>query len=223
MLSVQLGSSPADLPLEAIVCHDVRNPAQLGEVLARKGTALRADEIGALLEGGISELHLALPDPCDVPENEAAARMAAAVIGPRVKAGDAHYGQPSLMSTERGMLRVRVDRLNRVNEHDGVLVLTTEADRPVDVGTTLGVVKCAPLFLPESTIVAVEDVATASGPCVELEAFRAKRVGLVAPRERLRGGALDRTQAALSEALTWYGSSLGPVVAPYHAGDLGAG
>ena len=82
----------------------------------------------------------------------------------------------------------------------------------VDVGTTLGVVKCAPLFLPESTIVAVEDVATTCGPVAELEVFRAKRVGLVAPRERLRGGAFDRTQAALSEALSWYGSTLGPVV-----------
>src|SRR5262249_43228049 len=93
------------------------------------------------------------------------------------------------------------------------LLLTAEADRPVDVGTTVGVIKCAPLFLPESTIVAVEeDVATASGPVVEVEAFRAKRVGYIAPRERLRGGAFDRSQAALAEALTWSGSFLGPVV-----------
>ena len=33
-----------NVPSEGIVCHDVRNPAQRSEVLARKGTTISADE-----------------------------------------------------------------------------------------------------------------------------------------------------------------------------------
>jgi hypothetical protein len=212
MLNLQPGTAAANLPLEGIVCHDVRDPAQRSEVLARKGTTLEGSDIQGLLARGVEELHLALPDPGDVAENEAATRLAAAVRGPRVTAGEAQHGQTSFISTERGMLRVHTEQLDRVNAHDGVLLLTAEADRPVEAGTTLGVVKCAPLFLAESTILAIEDLTIAYGTVLEVEAFRTRRVGLVAPRERLRGGAFDRTQAALSEALAWYGSSLDLVV-----------
>ncbi len=208
MLIIQAGAAATQLPAEAMVCHDVRNPAQRTEVLARKGTTLRAEDIERLLARGVVEVHLALPDAGDVLENNAAARLAAAVCGPRVKAGEAQYGQASLISSERGMLRVDAARLDRVNAHDGVLLLTAEADRPVDADTTLGVIKCAPLFLAESTLVAVEELASV----IEVEPFRSRRVGLVAPRERLRGGAFDRARTALSDALAWYGSRLDLVV-----------
>ena len=71
-----------NVPSEGIVCHDVRNPAQRSEVLARKGTTISADDIRALLKRGVVELHLALPEPGDVDEDEAATRMAVAIAGP---------------------------------------------------------------------------------------------------------------------------------------------
>ena len=72
MLSLSLD---AGVPPEAILCHDVRNPAQRSEILARKGSLLHADELRALLERGVGEVHLALSEPGDVDEglNAAAA------------------------------------------------------------------------------------------------------------------------------------------------------
>src|SRR5262249_18972811 len=64
----------------------------------------------------------------------------------------------------------------------------------------------------EATLVEVENVVRDDGPIVGIEAFQPRRVALVAPRERLRGGAFDRAQAALGSALDWYGSSLDQVV-----------
>jgi molybdenum cofactor cytidylyltransferase len=200
------------IPSEAIVCHDVRNPAQRSEVLARKGTRLTAEDIRGLLDQGALEIHLALPERGDVAEDEAATRMSAAIAGPRVTAERAHFGQSSLVSAERGMLRVKREALDRINAFDGVLLVSAEADRPVDAGTTLGVVKCAPLFLAESVLTGVDDVARSLGPVVEIEPFQRRRVALIAPAERLRGGAFDRAREALSNAVNWYGSSLDQVV-----------
>jgi molybdenum cofactor cytidylyltransferase len=213
MLNLSPNTAAVDVPEEAIVCHDVRNPLQRSEVLVRKGTSIRADDIRGLLSHDVGDIHLALPEPGDVVEDEAAARMAAAIAGPGVVAEQAHFGQASLSSTERGMLRVERAGVDRLNTLDGVLVLTGETDRPVDAGTNLGVVKCAPLFLAESTLASVDSLARAPGrPVVAIEPFQPRQFGLVAPAERLRGGAFERAREALSGALEWYGSSLSEVV-----------
>jgi molybdenum cofactor cytidylyltransferase len=212
MLSLTPMLPAADVPPHAIVCHDVRNPQQRSEVLARKGTSVSADELRELLERGVAEIHLALPEADDVDEDQAATRMATAVAGPGVRVEAGHFGQSSLVSDERGMLRVAGACLDRINALDGVLLLTGEASRPVDAGTTLGVVKCAPLFLSVATLQNVDSIAQTSGPIVEVEPFQMRRVALVAPSERLRGGAFERARTALSDAVAWYGSALDQVV-----------
>src|SRR5262249_52986050 len=157
---------------------------QRSEVLARKGTSVSSDALRLLLDRGVAEIHLALPESDDVDEDQAATRMARAIVGPGVRVEDAHYGQSSLVSDTRGMLRVADACLDRVNALDGVLLLTGEANRPVDGGTTLGVVKCAPLFLAEATLEHVESIAHTNGPIVEIEPFATRRVAFVAPSER---------------------------------------
>ena len=208
MLSLLPSVAWHEIPEEAILCHDVRNPIERSAILARKGTTVTADQLRDLFGHGVLEIHLALQEPDDVAEDEAATRLAAAIAGAGIRAEDAHFGQSSLVGADRGMLRVNRALVDRVNVLDGVLLLTGEADRPVEAGTTLGVVKCAPLFLPESTLMEVEDV----GPVVEIEPFQTRRVALIAPAERLRGGAFDRARAALSDAVSWYGSALDQVV-----------
>jgi hypothetical protein len=116
----------------------------------------------------------------------------------------------NLVSARRGMFRVDAARLDRVNDHEGALVVAAEADRPVDAGMALGVAKCVPVFLSEATLRAVEMVG--AGGVVHVEPFVSQRVALVAPRQRLRGGAFDRARKALSTALAWYGSALEPVI-----------
>jgi hypothetical protein len=198
-------------PPESIVCHDVRNPAQRNEVLVRKGSAVSSDEVARLLGLGVGELHLALAQPDDVGEDNAADRLARAVAGDGVTCAAAHFGQVTFSSAVRGLVRVDAERLARVNALEDVLLLTCEPDRPVDAGVTLGVVKCAPLFLPEATLATVERIG--SGSVLGVQQFASARVGMVAPGERLRGGAFDRSKEALGSELEWYGSTLGTAVA----------
>jgi molybdenum cofactor cytidylyltransferase len=213
ILAITPDVASADLPGGGVLCHDVRNPTRPSEVLARKGSRLGADAVAALLEQGISELHLALPAVDDLTEDEAANNLAAALAGPGVSTGTARYGQVSFSSSGRGMLYIDAAQLDRVNALDDVLLMTAEPERPVDAGTMLGVVKCAPLFLARQTVQAVEDLVARHGPVFEVAPFRARRVAFVAPGERLRARAFDQARAALARALEWYGASLDTVVA----------
>ncbi len=214
MKTVLLSADSVDeaLPSWSIVCHDVRNPAQRNEVLVRKGSPLSVSELRLLLARGAGELHLAVPDAHDIGEDEAAERLGRAVAGPAIDCDVAHFGQVTFRSRGRGVVRIDAARLNQVNALDDVLLLTAEPDRPVDAGEALGVVKCAPLFLPQQTLLDVEAIARRGGPVLEVQAFQPTRVGFLAPAERLRGGAFDRAQQALGSALEWYGSTLAPAI-----------
>jgi hypothetical protein len=219
MVIIAAGDPAHALPPHAIVAHDVRNPAQRSEVLVRKGTALDAEALAALLARGVGELHVAVPAPGDMVENEAAAHLARAVAGRGVEMDAPHYGQVSFTSGMRGVVRIDAARLEAINAVDGVLLLTAEPDRPVERGMTLGVVKCAPLFLAQRTLEAVEALASTTSPVLDVEPFRVMRVGLVAPSERLRGGAFERARTALSTALEWYGSPLDRVLGAEASAD----
>lgn len=209
MRLLRLTSSYHDLPDSAVVCHDVRNPTQRNEILVRKGTLVGTDELRQLLARNVGELHLAVPDADDLTEDEAAAALGAAIAGSGVEVTSAHFGQVGLTSSSRGMLRVSRDTLERVNANDGVLLMTAEPDRAVDSGTTLGVLKCAPVLLPRNTVQAV----AAAGEVMEVQPFVATRVAFLAPADRLRGGAFERARAALASSIEWFGSSLDSVIA----------
>jgi hypothetical protein len=112
----------------------------------------------------------------------------------------------------RGLLRAHPERLERVNRHDGVLVLITPPDCAADRGAPLGVVKCAPLFLAEDTLQAVEAYCANAGGVLEIVPFRPHRVAFIASAERLRGNAFQRSTHALRTAIDWFGSSLDEVV-----------
>jgi len=202
-------SSPASLvPAEGLACHDVRNPLQRTAVLVRKGSRLRRDDVVALFERGVRELHVAVPAPSDIGEDDAAVRLAEAVTGVGVTISPARFGQVVLRSDGRGLLRVHADRLEQVNQQPGVLVMTSPPACAADRGAPVGVVKCAPLFLEERTIEAVEAIRLSAGAAVEVVPFQPHRVAFVAPVERLRGSVFERATVALRTALEWYGSSM---------------
>jgi molybdenum cofactor cytidylyltransferase len=220
MRVIEVSPGQAGLPEESLICHDVRNPARRSEVLVRKGARLRADDVARLLEQSAAAVHLAIAEPGEVDEDVAAARLGAAVAGAGVRVGTSHFGQVSLTTKVRGLLRVHTDRLDHANRQSGVLVATSPADLPVDQGATLAVVKCAPLLLAESVIQAV----ASCGPVVDVQGFQPRRVAFVAPGARLGDAAFRRATASLTRAVQWYRSSLEPVIrTQLSVGDVASG
>jgi molybdenum cofactor cytidylyltransferase len=220
MRVIEVRPGQAGLPEDSVICHDVRNPAERSEVLVRKGTRLGDEGLAALLERGAAALHVAIPQPGDLGEDAAAARLGQAIAGAGVRVGRSRFGQVSLTSEMRGLLRVRRDRLDQANRQSGVLIATSPADCAADQGATLAVVKCAPLLMPDSVIRQVE----MGGAVVEVEAFQPRRVAFVAPGSRLGQAAFLRATSALTRAVEWYGSSLHPLIrTQLSVGDLASG
>src|SRR5688572_20319615 len=136
------GAGP-DALLGAVLCHDVRDAA--GKIVAGKGARLDAALTAAVLGAPWEEVHLLVIEPGDLHEEEAGARLARAVVGDGVEVKGYSGGQWTLVSTRRGLLRVRRSALAEVNAAQGISVFTLFDGQPMEPGETVAKAKVTPL------------------------------------------------------------------------------
>src|SRR5215467_3574399 len=91
-----------------------------GQRLLRKGRQLTEADLESLQALGRQAVYVAQLEASDVDENTAARRIAEAVCGPGLHISGASSGRANLLSNEAGLLRVDVERLNQVNESNGI-------------------------------------------------------------------------------------------------------
>jgi len=201
------GAAPEAL-VGRILCHDVRDAG--GKVALAKG--LRLDEAGARTLLGLpwEEVHLLVLDPDDLHEEEAGARLAAAVVGAGVEVKGYTGGQWTLVARRRGLLRVQTAPLTDVNAHEGISVFTLFDGQPVEPGESVAKAKITPLAMPGETLRAIEKIATAAGGIIDVARFRPSPIGAVA-RERLDDRQRARFETALAQKVDWCGGRLLPV------------
>src|SRR5207237_3025705 len=118
-------------------------------MVLKKGTLIGKSEIAALEEAKISEIVVARLEPEDVPEDTAAAEIAAAVQGEGVRVDRAFTGRANLFAEEAGVLVVDKDAVDRLNEVDeSITFATLPAYKPVVAGEMIATVKIIPFAVP---------------------------------------------------------------------------
>ena len=191
-----------------VLCHDVRDGA--GKIVRAKGATLDAEGAAVVLAAPWEEIHLLALDSGDLHEEQAGARLAAAVVGDGVEVKGYTGGQWALAATRRGLLRVEANALAEVNAHGPISVFTLFDGQPVEPGEVVARAKVTPLVIAESTLQAVEATARRARGIVGVKAFRTLTVGVVA-RERLDDKQRARFETALRQKIDWAGGSLLPV------------
>jgi molybdenum cofactor cytidylyltransferase len=94
--------------------HSIRT----GGLILKKGTVIGDAEIAAITAAGVAAITVARIEPGDVPEDTAAAELAAAIAGTGVSVDRAFTGRANLFAETAGVLVVDgpgVDRFNQVN------------------------------------------------------------------------------------------------------------
>ncbi len=146
-----------DEALGAVLAHSVK----LNGGALKKGTVLGNAELGRLAAAGIAHVATARLDVDDVPEDVAAARIAAALAGTEVDAGAATTGRVNLYARQAGLLRLDAARIHAANRvHEGLTIATLLPDAPVEDGQMLATVKIIPYAVP---VAALEKVLAALG------------------------------------------------------------
>lgn len=146
------GEVPVDQALGAILAH---SEAAGGRVW-KKGTVLTAADVAALAEG-LTHVTIARPDPGDVAEDAAAARLAAALVpdpaAQRLAVSTAFTGRVNLNAVGPGIVELDAAAVHRLNRIDPSITLATLPPwQRVTAGTLVGTVKIIAYAVPEAAL-----------------------------------------------------------------------
>ena len=171
----------------------------------RKGSVLRPEDLEAVRRA--ADVHVVELEQGDVHEDEAATRLAAALSGPGLEARPPVQSQARLLATRRGLVRVRGDLVDAINELGGVSVFTVMDGQAVAESEEVAGCKITPVAVPGRVLDEAEAICRDRGPVVELREFLPLRTFVVAT-ERLKPKARELFRAAVTRKLGWYGAEV---------------
>jgi molybdenum cofactor cytidylyltransferase len=191
----------------AILAHTTRLPG--GAI--KKGTTLTAADVKRLYEAGYERVIAAKLDACDIGEDEAASRIAAAVSGPNLRVAEAFTGRVNIYAKQDGVARIDRDRiivLNRIDE--AITVATLSPFERVRAGQMIATVKIIPFGVPEAAVEKAEQwLAGNCKPLLELAPFKPSKAYLIITElPGTKPNVLEKRRIAITNRVTSTGSTV---------------
>jgi molybdenum cofactor cytidylyltransferase len=203
---MKFGAVPVHSAEGAIAVHSIR---QSGLVL-KKGTLIGKSEIAALEAAGIVEIVVARLEPGDVPEDAAAAEIAAALAGEGVRADRAFTGRANLFAEAAGVLVVEKDAVDRLNQVDeSITFATLPAYKPVVAGEMIATVKIIPFAVARKAHDRALEVVRAAAPLIRVAPYRIRKIGIVSTLlPGLAAKVVDKTLKVTAERIEPAGAKI---------------
>jgi len=132
-----------------IICHDITQII-LGErsgVLFKKGHIVKEEDIALLLSVGKEHLFVYEQSDDEIHENEAAQILYEACASEYMKPSEVHEGKIEIIATHRGLLKVDVDKLAKVNSLGEMIIATRHNNTVVNPGDKLAGTRIIPLVI----------------------------------------------------------------------------
>ena len=198
---------PIDESHGLILAHNVNDGS--GRRRLRKGRVLDQGSIEILRDAGKQAVYVARLEPDDVPEDECAEMVARRAAGSGLERKKPSTGRVNLRAAVRGVVRVAVDRLRRLNGVTGVTLATLRDGSVVAPGKMVATVKILPYALPASALDAALAEIGDGDPIVHCVPLRSRRVSLIVTATEGHGKEVSRSfERALRERLRLLGSEL---------------
>jgi molybdenum cofactor cytidylyltransferase len=158
-----------------LLAHSLRVP----DGIFRKGRRLTGADCQALVAAGHATAYGARLAAGDLAEDAAAAAVAALLEGEGIVARKAYTGRCNLHATQRGLVRVATEVIDRINQVDeSVTVATLQPLAAVRAGAVVATVKIVPLAVGREVIDRCAEQA-GQGRALALLPYRQKRVALI--------------------------------------------
>jgi molybdenum cofactor cytidylyltransferase len=194
------------LPPEEAIGHILRHNLadERGRKALSKGHRLAPGDLPRLRALGVASLRVAVLEPGDVHEDEAARRLGAAVRGPGVRATAAAASRVNLLAEIDGVVQIDVERLLRINQIDGLTIATLPSHALARARKRVATIKIIPFAVPEEALHTAEAIARAAAGVVALRPLRQIDVGVIlvgsaAARERIERGVAPAIESRVSE------------------------
>jgi hypothetical protein len=188
----------------------------------RKGHIVRPEDVDHLRRLGKERLFVLSLGPDDLHENDAAARLAAALMGEGVRIDEEpKEGKINLAASRDGLLKINREALLAINMLGDVMCATLHGNTPVTKSTVVAGTRAIPLVVKRGLIdqaVAIGQAARSSGcPVVQVKTLRKPKAGVVITGNEVYQG---RIGDAFAPIITGKIERLGgEVIGVYYAPD----
>ncbi len=161
----------------AVLAHSI----SAGGVRLRKGTVLTLEDCAHLEAAGLSDVVVARLDAGDIPEDEAARRLAERLAVPGLRVGRATTGRCNLYAEAAGLVLFEAEAVHRLNLLDEAITLATlPPETPVRAGDVVATLKIIPYAVQKRSLDAALEAAEAIN--LRLAPFRTMSVALLQTR-----------------------------------------
>ena len=180
-----------------ILAHSLRTE----NLSLKKGERLTRAHVEILQAAGFVDVVVAQLENGDMTEDEAAARVAAAISGPNVRVDAAFTGRANLFAQCNGVLVAEpalVDALNEVDEQ--VTLATLPHHRAVVNGEMIGTVKVIPFAVAEKTV--ARAIAAFPAKSMSIVPYLPKRIAVISTLlPGLKSATVEKTLRVMSERI----------------------
>jgi hypothetical protein len=207
-----------------VLAHDVteiRKDEFKGRAF-RKGHIIRVEDIAHLRRLGKEHLFVLSLGPDDLHENDAAAALAAALMGQGVRIeGEPREGKINIIAERDGLLKVNRDTLLTFNMLGDVMCATRHDNTVVKKGRVVAGTRAIPLVvkrnLIENAVSIGERARSAGAPIVEVKEIRKPKAGIVITGNEVYYGRIgDAFAPVITKKIEAFG---GDIVGIYYAPD----
>jgi hypothetical protein len=173
-----------------ILAHDITRiiPGKFKGVGFKKGHIIKKEDIPELLKIGKKHIYVLNLSEDQLHEDDAALRIATAICGENLKWTEPCEGKSNIVSREKGLLKINVKGLNRINKLGNVIVSTLKTNFPCWKGQKVAATRIIPLLIPKKKIELLESLAQQYHPLLQVVPFRKLRVGGVVTGSEIRNG-----------------------------------
>ncbi len=182
----------------------------------RKGQIITEADIPKLKDMGKEHIYVWEPEEKLLHENEAALRLAKLAAGPGLTWTEPNQGRVNLIAEEAGLLKVKAELLQQINNLPEIILATLHNHRVVKEGQVVAGTRVVPVAVEQTIVEAAEKIGQGRGPILALMPFLPLKVALVTTGTEVYSGRIkDGSAPVIQNKIAPYGGQwLGQVIVP---------
>lgn len=193
-----------------VICHDITRIIKdvVKDIAFKKGHIVREEDIPVLLSIGKENLYVWEKTDGMLHENEAAEVLYDICKNENIKPSEVKEGKIELIADIDGLFRVDVERLDKINELDEIMIATRHTNYPVKKGEKLAGTRVIPLIIEEEKLKNAQEIA-GDVPLMELLPYKNMKAGIVTTGSEVYHGRIkDTFTPVVIEKLSKYNISV---------------
>lgn len=207
------------------LAHDLTQivPGKFKGAAFRRGQVIQKKDIPRLLDMGKRQIYVLNLNPGELHENEAARRIARAVMGKSFRLRGPREGKMDFVAKHSGLLKINAEAIARINSLGDLILCTRHNHSCVQAGEIVAGTRAIPLTIPERKVKRAEAIGKRGAPVIEILPFRRKKAGiLVTGTEIYEKRIKDRSAEIVKRKIERFGSEvLKSVTVPDDAERIG--